>query len=173
MMKHVHHIFWFWLPPLGYMIAIFGVSSLSQPRIGGDTPDYVLHTLEYFVLALLLIRLLLARHFSAQIEIDFALWKKACIAGMLFAAAYGVTDEIHQYFVPGRHCSLHDVLADTFGAFLACGVALLDYVLLHRCQSWRIFLRRFPRILQCSYAGNSLSRETVADPRVLKHHVIQ
>ena len=59
------YLFWFWLPPLGYMAAIFVVSSLSHPEvIGGDIPDYFLHALEYFLLALLVIRLLLARPFQ-------------------------------------------------------------------------------------------------------------
>ena len=37
-------------------------------------------------------------------------------------AFYAVTDEIHQYFVPGRSCELRDMLIDTFG--VAAGVLL-------------------------------------------------
>ncbi|MFH1572963.1 MAG: VanZ family protein, partial [Acidobacteriota bacterium] len=32
---------------------------------------------------------------------------------------YGVIDEVHQYFVPGRHATAHDVAADAAGALLA------------------------------------------------------
>lgn len=32
---------------------------------------------------------------------------------------YAVSDEIHQYFVPGRSCRAFDVLIDSAGAFLA------------------------------------------------------
>lgn len=29
--------------------------------------------------------------------------------------AYGISDEYHQSFVPGRDCSMYDALADAFG----------------------------------------------------------
>jgi VanZ family protein len=31
---------------------------------------------------------------------------------------YGITDEIHQYYVPGRVASIGDIAADCIGAFL-------------------------------------------------------
>ena len=136
------HIFWFWLPPIGYMAAIFIVSSLPNPQIGGETPDYVLHALEYFLLALLLIRLFLARQFSLLDKNgrgDFTRWQQACLLGAVISIIYGITDEIHQYFVPGRHCSLSDVGSDTVGAILAYGVASVDYLLLNRYKSWGTF----------------------------------
>ena len=40
----------------------------------------------------------------------------------LIVAAYGLVDEIHQYFVPGRYASALDWLADVAGGFLG-GVA--------------------------------------------------
>ncbi|MCK5034496.1 MAG: VanZ family protein [Candidatus Sabulitectum sp.] len=33
--------------------------------------------------------------------------------------SWAILDEIHQFFIPGRFCSFHDVLADTAGLFLA------------------------------------------------------
>ena len=38
-------------------------------------------------------------------------------------ALYAVTDEVHQYFVPGRSCELLDVLIDACG--VAAGVAIV------------------------------------------------
>lgn len=38
---------------------------------------------------------------------------------------YGISDEVHQYFVPNRSPSIYDLLADTVGAFLAVGLKLL------------------------------------------------
>lgn len=40
---------------------------------------------------------------------------------VLFCLLYGITDEYHQSFVPGREPSLGDVLADTAGAVLLAG----------------------------------------------------
>lgn len=36
----------------------------------------------------------------------------------LIVAAYGLVDEIHQYFVPGRYASILDWVADLVGGFL-------------------------------------------------------
>lgn len=40
----------------------------------------------------------------------------------IFAVLYAASDELHQYFVPGRSCELRDVLIDACGA--AAGVAV-------------------------------------------------
>ena len=39
---------------------------------------------------------------------------------------YAVSDEIHQYFVPGRACMFKDVLIDSCG--VACGIAALLFI---------------------------------------------
>lgn len=147
--KNAYRLFWFWLPPISYILAIFFVSAQSNPQIGGDTPDYVLHALEYFLLSLLLIRLLLSR---PKAKHDFASWQRLCLTGMLLAIAYGVSDEIHQYFTPGRHCSLQDVLADSFGALLAYAAACLDYVLFTGKQTWLKRLQSWRPLTSISYA---------------------
>ena len=126
MKTRLYYWFWFYLPPIAYMVAIFSVSAMPNPTFQGETPDYVLHALEYFLLALLLIRLLLARHLP---EHDRAAWLRLCLLGAGIAIAYGIGDEWHQYFVPGRDANLHDVAADSFGALLACGAGWLDYFL--------------------------------------------
>jgi VanZ family protein len=138
------------------MAAIFIVSSLPNPQIGGETPDYALHTLEYFLLALLLIRLFLVRQASLDKNErrNFISWRQACLFGMIIAVSYGVSDEIHQYFVPGRYCSLYDVFSDTAGAILAYGVACLDYFFLNRYRPWiTTSLKRFRTIRSVSYAA--------------------
>ncbi|MGI5089123.1 VanZ family protein [Treponema sp. OMZ 305] len=42
----------------------------------------------------------------------------------LFTACYGISDEIHQIFVPGRDASVYDWFADCTGAVLATLVRL-------------------------------------------------
>ena len=49
-------------------------------------------------------------------------WGAAGLSWLL-SVAYGIVDEVHQSFVPGRVCSVVDVLSDAFGAALA--IALL------------------------------------------------
>ena len=52
-------------------------------------------------------------------------WSAVTVATLVQAAsiavAYGVTDEWHQSFVPGRDADLWDVVADALGATLAIG----------------------------------------------------
>lgn len=150
-------ILWFWLPTIGYMAAIFYLSSRSRPfrEWGYELPsDYILHFLEYFLLALLLMRLLLSR-LTAGNGGDFAGWHSACLLGAIITILYGMSDEIHQYFVPGRCCSLSDLLSDGIGALLAYSVAMLDYLVFKYCRSWIRFLRQRRLIRMVSYAGYS------------------
>ncbi len=155
-MKQFHHIFWFWLPPIGYMAAIFMMSSVSLPEIGFEAPDYILHALEYFLLALLLMRLFLSKQvfhrFLTGNKESLVNWRQTCLIAVVIAIGYGISDEIHQYFVPGRHCSLHDVFSDIAGTLLAYGVAQLDYLFLNRCRSWVGVLKRFGAVSSVSYA---------------------
>ena len=47
--------------------------------------------------------------------IAFAIIRKKTLCIPL-TSLYGIIDEIHQYFVPGRSCSFADWIADTIGA---------------------------------------------------------
>ncbi len=48
--------------------------------------------------------------------------KKHVLIALLIGAVYALSDEFHQYFVPGRDAKLLDVLIDTTGVF--AGIAL-------------------------------------------------
>lgn len=50
---------------------------------------------------------------------------RALIVPIALTAAYGMIDEIHQSFTPGRSCSLLDWVADVFGAALGSLAYLL------------------------------------------------
>jgi len=41
------------------------------------------------------------------------------IMGILIVIAYAISDEIHQFFVPGRYCNIFDVFLDLVGIFFA------------------------------------------------------
>ncbi|MDR2186289.1 MAG: VanZ family protein [Treponema sp.] len=75
-----------------------------------------------------------AMHFAAYAFLAAALnlWfprkKRGCLQALVLtaciASVYGIIDEIHQYFVPGRNCSFWDWTADTLGAAAGAGAAL-------------------------------------------------
>jgi len=50
-------------------------------------------------------------------------------------ALYGICDEIHQYWVPGRHFSVFDMIADTLGGVLAAAFCALA-----ESRRWPIWL---------------------------------
>ena len=52
-----------------------------------------------------------------------------------FSALYAVSDEIHQYFVPGRACRLLDVGIDTCGAIFGVAVFSLGVYLIKRIKN--------------------------------------
>jgi VanZ family protein len=109
-----------WVPALIWAALIFHVSSLPADRLPRlwrwEDADIILHGLEYLILGALLYR-------------AFALSRPALGYALLalvswgLAAAYALSDEYHQSFVPGREASLSDILADLLGAVV--GVVLL------------------------------------------------
>jgi VanZ family protein len=49
--------------------------------------------------------------------------RRALLFTVILIALYGASDEVHQFFVPGRQADVLDLLADTMGAcFLVAGV---------------------------------------------------
>ncbi len=58
--------------------------------------------------------------------------KKSCILVICTAAAYSVTDEIHQHFVPGRSCEIRDMCIDTLGALTGVLIITLIQLLIGR-----------------------------------------
>ena len=51
--------------------------------------------------------------------------KQKILGSLLFGAFYASTDELHQYFVPGRSARLYDVGIDTLGVLTGIGLYLL------------------------------------------------
>ncbi|MCL5004257.1 MAG: VanZ family protein [Patescibacteria group bacterium] len=103
------------LPLLVWAALIFLGSSLPSVHASRNSVvDFVVHKsvhlFEYGVLYLLYY-LSVARNFW---EIE----KKKVFYGLFFVFLYGVTDEFHQRFVPGRGSHAVDVLIDTLGGFL-------------------------------------------------------
>lgn len=120
--------FRYWGPVCGYAGLIFYLSSLPHPEeklptIVAFFSDKVLHAVEYAVLGALCYRAIRGSGHDS--------WKqRAMPVAILLASLYGVSDEVHQAFVPFRNSSWLDWLADTIGA--ALGVTAL-----HRAWSLR------------------------------------
>ena len=53
-------------------------------------------------------------------------YKNALIA-IIFCIFYATTDEIHQYFIPGRSCELRDVCIDTVGSLTGIVITYAIY----------------------------------------------
>ncbi|HSL05828.1 MAG TPA: VanZ family protein [Nitrospiraceae bacterium] len=108
-------VFWYWLPVVLYAGAIFYLSSKSHPEeqlpsfLFKDVSDKVLHAVEYGILAVLCYRAF--RWAAGPIAA-----RQAVVSAIVAASVYGVTDEVHQFFVPFRESSWLDWLADTAGA---------------------------------------------------------
>jgi VanZ family protein len=108
-------ILFYLLPAVGYAALILALSS-SSLDIEGLRPvfeyDKLLHLVEYYILGYLLMRVFTTSPVSFLAE-------NAVLATILVGTLYGASDEIHQYFVPGRDCSLLDFLFDAAGVGLA------------------------------------------------------
>jgi VanZ family protein len=119
--------FRYWGPVCGYAGLIFYLSAQSHPETHmpfiTHVSDKVLHAFEYAVFGALCYR--------ALRESGSDWWRQHAIpVAIVLASLYGVSDEIHQAFVPFRNSSWLDWLADTVGAVL--GVTVL-----HRMASLR------------------------------------
>jgi VanZ family protein len=99
-----------WALVAAYAAAIFALSGIPRLSLGGAPrgSDKIAHLVGYCL-------------FSAAIWYALAPRMTAVRAAFLaavIAAAYGATDEVHQYFVPGRYAGAGDWMADAAGAFV-------------------------------------------------------
>ena len=110
------------LAPIMYGGIIFLLSSISrypEPLTHLFSFDKLLHLAEYFVLGCLLMRMLTTAPWRFAVRLS---WLLTLAIGIL----YGMGDELHQSFVPGRMASIYDVLFDAAGVICA----VLSYELL-------------------------------------------
>jgi VanZ family protein len=94
-----------WASFIAYLALTFFLSSRSHIPGAGEFPDYLLHAAEYCVLSVLLLRAL-----SGGVLRTHS--RRALAVSLAFGAGYGILDEVHQYFVPGRNSSVKDAAVD-------------------------------------------------------------
>jgi VanZ family protein len=116
-----------WLAAAVWMGGIFYLSHQSAPlgATVSELESIVAHVGLYAGLALLLRWALVG---AARSRGRAVAWAAAAFA---LAVLYGVSDEIHQAFVPGRTASVVDIAFDAAGAGLGVGLALLATALLN------------------------------------------
>lgn len=96
------------------LLAIFIQSSIGNMNIidlGFSWQDKVLHFFVFGILAFLM-----ARSFKRSALNLFR--KYYHILAIIFTSLYGIVDEYHQYFVPGRFSTVGDWVADFIGALI-------------------------------------------------------
>ncbi|MCD4807894.1 MAG: VanZ family protein [Methanococcoides sp.] len=74
--------------------------------------DKVAHMILYFGFGILL-------HITFRHSDNLTLRKYAPVIAIFIGVAYGISDEIHQMYVPGRTSSFDDLVADSIGITLA------------------------------------------------------
>lgn len=109
----------FWFPVWAYSAIIFYLSSRpgSDVQIPWQIGDKVAHLIEYAILGFLV----LWAYLKTRSEKQMILWLWAILWCMLF----GLSDEWHQSFVPGREVSILDWIADAIGSMLGASFCLV------------------------------------------------
>lgn len=101
------------------IIQIFNKIGLDLNSYLGSLATFIIrktaHFTEYFILYILANNVL--RYYFSD--------KRKRIYILIFVLIYAISDEVHQYFVPGRAMALRDVLIDFSGGFTACLVEII------------------------------------------------
>ena len=101
---------------ISYILFISILSHISSDGLPDSSnlfsnQDKIFHLIEFFILGILIQLSLLERKFKAKNEIMFLT--------IIFGFSIACIDELHQSFVPGRHCSINDLYFDFFGIILS------------------------------------------------------
>ena len=108
--------------PLIFMAAIFLCSSIPMDHriqhfefIMGINPTLqnILHIPAFGIPTFLWVKSLIKSHLSM---------KKAILVAVSVTFLYGIADEFHQYFVPGRFFSLQDMVFNLIGTLLTASL---------------------------------------------------
>ncbi|HZJ77733.1 MAG TPA: VanZ family protein [Clostridia bacterium] len=95
----------------GFLIRI---STLIGDTIGHNLLRKTAHAAEYFILSVLVSNAFLLSFSRARPFLSYFV----CLA-------YSITDEIHQYFIPGRACRVFDIFVDSIGSIFGIIVFML------------------------------------------------
>jgi hypothetical protein len=110
----------FWVPVVLWAAVIFTFSTWQTHKSAEfSIVDFVIkksaHIIEYGIFAALIFRALKNGGVNKA---------EAAVYAVILAMMYGISDEIHQSFTPGREPRVRDVFFDTFGSILATYIIL-------------------------------------------------
>ncbi len=117
----------YWLPLILYCLFIYIQSDHPSPEQILIFPyvDKVLHVTAYGILGILFYRAYQTLRLKDNI-------KMLVLLSVVSASLYGISDEIHQSFVPSREAEIADVIADMIGAL--SGVCLYQLLIVSRLE---------------------------------------
>lgn len=117
----------YWLPLILYCLFIYIQSDHPSPEQIPIFPyvDKVLHVTAYGILGILFYRAYQTLMVKDNIKILMLL-------SVVSTSLYGISDEIHQSFVPFREAEVADVIADMIGAL--SGVCLYQLLIVSRIE---------------------------------------
>ena len=122
MTKRYKNFLYYWFPVIIYCFLIYLQSSYPSPDSLPNLPylDKLIHLAAYALLGILFFRAYMAQSFKDNIKL-------VMILSIVSSSLYGVSDEIHQYYVVSRSAELMDVLADIIGSL--CGVFVYQLII--------------------------------------------
>jgi VanZ family protein len=114
----------------GEILVKMDVLSQNETNIIGDHRISTLqnmvrksaHFIEYFGLGLLMTMSIIL------LDLKVAIVKKYIISWII-CTLYAISDEIHQYFIPGRGPMVRDVFLDSFASFTGVIVIMLAFII--------------------------------------------
>jgi VanZ family protein len=124
MSEEARHFIRFQMPAILWAAVIFVASSIPAsklPRFVHLINDKVIHFSIFFLLGILVYRALEPKVTPAGFD-----WRRLVIA-ISAVILYGISDEFHQVFVPGRTVDAFDALADSLGGVSSALFIWLNY----------------------------------------------
>ena len=145
-----------------YLLLIFIASSIPGeeiPKIGFEFSDKLIHAVVYLILFILFFYSLKYQTKSVKLR------NNAILFAAIFSALYGVTDEIHQKFVPMRSCELSDWVADITGVVI--GMFIVRFVI-ERRSLMTISLLLMTFMFACNTSGKmDTKQKSVFEPKIM------
>lgn len=120
----------YWFPIFIYCLLIYIQSSYPSSEKISSIPyfDKILHFAAYAFLGGLLLRALKTLPIKNNIRL-------VMILSITLSSLYGISDEIHQHYVPYRDADIMDALADIIGSIF--GVYIYHFFWLERLRKAR------------------------------------